>query len=107
MKPSEVIRIWMMDPCYDPELIKLSDGEHTAYLCNVSCHSGLAGGMSGYDARETRRLIEKKLIELTEQLGKRVAVLNHYFEYRNIKQTLENSREFWESFAQELEAQGK
>lgn len=107
MKPSEVIRTWMMDPSYDPEMIKFSDAEHTAYLCNITCHSGLASGMSGDDARETRRLIEKKLKELTKHFGKRVAVLNHYFEYRNMKQTLENSREFWESFAQELEAQGK
>lgn len=108
MKPSEVVRSWMLDPAYNPDGERLQClGNTTHYLCCVTERSGLAEGMSGDDARATRRLIEIKLKELSKQFGKTVGVLNHYFECRGITQTLENSRQFWESFAKELEAQGK
>jgi hypothetical protein len=104
MKPSELIRIWMMHAMYNPEG-NVPEGElnpykGTRYLCNVHCY--IADGPEHKFLRAACDRIEARL----KTLG--ASVLANHFKYNlGIEQTLENSREFWSAFANELEAIGQ
>lgn len=104
-KPSELVRLFAHHPNYNPEGL-VADGAKsyygTRYLCCVPEQWKSTEEPPPYeDLRLFRQKVEDKLRSLD------ATVLHNHFRYNlRIPQTLENSREFWEEFAKELESQG-
>ena len=105
MKPSEIVRLFANHPMYNPAGVQVGDSfsyHGTRYLCNVGEHLGkYAEHPSFAELSEFRFRVEEKLKILD------ASVLANHFRYNlGITQTLENSLEFWEEFAKELESKG-
>lgn len=102
MKPSEIVRLFAFHPKYNPAGVQVGDTisyHGTRYLCNVSEHVMPEDLPSFEDLSEFRFRVEEKLKSL------HASVLANHFHYNlGIRQTLENSRDFWVLFAEELEA---
>lgn len=105
MKPSEIVRFLANHPAYNPEGAVAGAAisyQGTRYLCNVPEHWGNGIPLPPY---EDLRLFRQKVEDKLQSLG--ASVLSNHFRYNlHEVQTLENSREFWEAFAKELEAEG-